>query len=165
MKGLQYLVYVSVIVASANALDAATTRVKNVHEACQADPATFAEEYLIERARSEYVPGQVGAHTLCMNVHAGLQQPNGDINKNDLRRALSEGIHDKAMVNGIVEDCGTRNGQTPEEASVNLFRCIFGHDDAYVHEWKPPIMMSSAETLISHVLMPTIMFLIGRMLF
>ncbi|KAG5879480.1 hypothetical protein JTB14_013985 [Gonioctena quinquepunctata] len=166
MKGLQYLVFVSVIVASANALDDATTRVKNVHEACQADPATYADEYLIERARSEYVdPRRVGAHTLCMNVHAGLQQSNGDINKNDLRRALSEGIHDNAKVDEIVEDCGRRVGQTPEEASVNLFRCIFGHDNAYVHEWKPPLIISSAETVISHVLMPAIMFLMGRMLF
>ncbi|XP_023021985.2 B2 protein [Leptinotarsa decemlineata] len=143
MKTFVWFVCVLVILAKANALDKATTKVKNVHEACQADPGTHADEYLIERARMEQVdPKKVGLHTLCMNVHAGLQKENGDIDKDDLRRALSEGIHDSAKVEAIVADCGVRVGDTPEEASVNLFRCIFGHENAYVHEWKPPMIHS-----------------------
>nr|ALR72512.1 odorant binding protein 24 [Colaphellus bowringi] len=79
-----------------------------------------------------------------MNVHAGLQKPNGDIDKDDLRRALSEGIRDVITVDDIVDDCGQRVGSTAEEASVNLFRCIFGHSNAYVHEWKPSMLRQTS---------------------
>ncbi|XP_072379396.1 B1 protein-like [Diabrotica undecimpunctata] len=103
--------------------------VKKAHEHCQSQEATRIDDDVFEKLKNgEKVQNpKLSKHTLCMNVQTGLQTESGDINVDKLRKAVSEASSDQSVINAIVEKCGTKTGDTAEDAAVNLFKCLRSH--------------------------------------
>uniref|UniRef100_A0A6P7FEM8 Uncharacterized protein LOC114329534 n=1 Tax=Diabrotica virgifera virgifera TaxID=50390 RepID=A0A6P7FEM8_DIAVI len=103
--------------------------IRKAHEYCQSQEATRIDENVFEKRRNgEKVDDpKLAKHALCMNVQAGLQKENGDINVDKLREIVSDGTSDLNLINPVVEKCSKKEGDTAEDAAVNLIKCISSH--------------------------------------
>ncbi|XP_023023794.2 uncharacterized protein [Leptinotarsa decemlineata] len=123
-------VFAVAVVTSAFADESPLERITRLHKECQSDPATVVKDSVLEDARKGNVDvDAIGPHTLCMNVKLGMQKPNGDIDKDELREAvkkLGNNINE-ATVENIVNDCGKRVEDTPNEAAITLYQCYARH--------------------------------------
>uniref|UniRef100_A0A6P7FN97 Uncharacterized protein LOC114329533 isoform X3 n=1 Tax=Diabrotica virgifera virgifera TaxID=50390 RepID=A0A6P7FN97_DIAVI len=102
---------------------------RKAHEYCQSQEATRIDEIVYEKRRNgeKVDEKKLAKHTLCINVQAGLQKENGDINVDKLRELLNDGTRDLNLINRVVEKCSKKEGDTTEDAAVNLVKCIASH--------------------------------------
>ncbi|XP_074039074.1 uncharacterized protein isoform X2 [Leptinotarsa decemlineata] len=62
---------------------------------------------------------------LCFTIKLGIQNENGDINKEALRASLLKTVQMNAeSIDKIVNECGDRQGDTAGEAAEALGQCI-----------------------------------------
>ncbi|XP_060535557.1 uncharacterized protein LOC132707649 [Cylas formicarius] len=97
-----------------------------VHQGCQANPKTFVEEEVFEKLRKGEkvnLPNNFADHAFCMLKDMDLQEPNGNINTQTLKKAVQESVQDQAKINQITSECSA-NDQTPQKTALTLFKCL-----------------------------------------
>ncbi|XP_028139248.1 uncharacterized protein LOC114333558 [Diabrotica virgifera virgifera] len=104
--------------------DSYLNEVQKIIEECQANPATRASDEWL-KTEDLATADQYGGHILCRLTKVGSLKPNGDVDKDGMRRDISKGIADPKIVNLIVEKCGHRvPNKSPEQSAVENFRCV-----------------------------------------
>ncbi|KAJ8924168.1 hypothetical protein NQ315_006952 [Exocentrus adspersus] len=105
---------------------------KNVHDSCQANPATYADESKLKKL-SQYIDDRVvGTHMLCMSQKAGLQKSNGDLDIGVIKQKIALVTADKSKVDGLVKTCAVVNGG-PEKTANLLWLCFVKNNIDYLH--------------------------------
>ncbi|XP_072379405.1 uncharacterized protein [Diabrotica undecimpunctata] len=104
--------------------DSYLEEVEKIIKECQANPATRASEEWL-KTEDLSTADQYGGHILCRLTKVGSLKPNGDVDKEGMRRDLSKGIDDPKIVDLILEKCGNRVlGVSAEQSAVENFRCV-----------------------------------------
>ncbi|KAJ8932144.1 hypothetical protein NQ314_014928 [Rhamnusium bicolor] len=69
-------VFMCVIIGAfaANLLEIEEHKLHHIHEECQSNPATYADDELLKNLSENLDNPQVGAHMLCESVKVGLQK-------------------------------------------------------------------------------------------
>nr|AQY18986.1 odorant-binding protein [Galeruca daurica] len=119
-------VFLFVAVISAEALSQLPGRFNKAHDKCQSDPASYVDEAILEKVRrgEKVTAPNLAKHTLCMNVESGVQDQNGEIIVENLRKFLERAGNTKEKVDEAISKCGTRTSAIAEEAAVALTNCV-----------------------------------------
>nr|AXO78390.1 odorant binding protein 12 [Xylotrechus quadripes] len=106
----------------------------HIHDACQANPATYADHDLLHDLSANLDNPQVGAHMLCESKGVGLQKENGQLDPDTIRDKISLTIGDAAQVDRLVKECAIPKN-TPEKTAIHLFMCLDRNGVTYFHEF------------------------------
>nr|QUP79518.1 odorant binding protein 25 [Monochamus saltuarius] len=109
-------------------------KLQEIHDKCQADPATYVDHELLHHLAENIDNPKVGAHMLCESKAVGLQKPNGELDLNVIKEKISLTVSDKNKVERLVRECAVKK-QTPEKTAVNLFMCLDKDGVTYFHEF------------------------------
>ncbi|KAG5882958.1 hypothetical protein JTB14_019079 [Gonioctena quinquepunctata] len=133
MKCIAVVISVIAILVQAKIDENAKDLFERLHSECQADPATKVTDAVLEASKKGDIDVEaIGPHTLCMNTKLGMQRPNGDVDKDELRAAITKiVVADDAKLDEIATDCGKRDGETANEAAVNLYLCFAKHTELH----------------------------------
>nr|ADD82417.1 minus-C odorant binding protein 4 [Batocera horsfieldi] len=123
-----------VVAALAASLSEEEKKLQEIHDKCQADPATYVDHELLHNLSANIDNPKVGAHMLCESKAVGLQKPNGELDLNVIKQKISLTVSDKAKVERLVKECAVKK-QTPEKTAVNLFMCLDKDGVTYFHEF------------------------------
>nr|AXO78389.1 odorant binding protein 11 [Xylotrechus quadripes] len=108
-------------------------KLKQIHESCQADPATYADENKLKRL-SEFIDDeQVGTHMLCMSIKEGLQDEDGDLDEDLIRSKVALVTHDQSKVDDYVKKCAIE-ADNPEKTAILLVLCFVNNNIHYYHQ-------------------------------
>nr|APG79370.1 pheromone binding protein 9 [Cyrtotrachelus buqueti] len=97
-----------------------------VHKACQAKPGVFVDDAIFEKLkRNEKVtlPANFGVHAHCMLEGFGIQNSQGAIQQNGIKKAVQESVSDPAKANQIVSACSVSKS-SKEETALGIFNCF-----------------------------------------
>ncbi|XP_050497849.1 uncharacterized protein LOC114332966 [Diabrotica virgifera virgifera] len=83
---------------------------------CEAGPGGANEvKFPVDQQKS-------GAAVSCVMIKSGLVTENGDPVASNIRKMFA-GVRDEQEIDTLLQKC-TKNGNTPEEAAVNMFKCL-----------------------------------------
>ncbi|CAH1110280.1 unnamed protein product [Psylliodes chrysocephalus] len=105
-------------------------KIRKSHKACQNDPNTKIKDDTLKKYRRDETVDDPNfpKYSLCMNIGTGIQNKNGDIDKDKLKKNIEGDFSDASKVSEILSDCGTRKvGITAEEAALALINCLNHH--------------------------------------
>nr|QUP79521.1 odorant binding protein 28 [Monochamus saltuarius] len=105
---------------------------KQVHDSCQADRATYADESRLKQLNKYIDDAVVGNHMLCMSKKAGLQKGNGDLDIGVIKQKIALVTADKSKVDGLVKKCAVVNGN-PQKTANLLWLCFVQNNIDYLH--------------------------------
>ncbi|CAH1223208.1 unnamed protein product [Diabrotica balteata] len=97
-------------------------KASSIVQACQ---GTDGPVNLVKKIRSgeKLNVEEAGQIALCMNLQAGVMNENGDIFTDNLRPKLERRLgYSKAKI--VIDDCGTRNGNSVKEVALNFVKCM-----------------------------------------
>lgn len=109
-------------------------KLHEIHEECQADPATYADDELLEDLSNNLGNPQVEAHMLCESTKVGLQDENGQLDLDAIRKKVALCVEDEQEVDRLVEECAKQR-ETPGKTAVYLFMCLDQNGVTYFHEF------------------------------
>ncbi|KAJ8955667.1 hypothetical protein NQ318_008536 [Aromia moschata] len=93
------------------------------HDACQANPATYADHDLLHDLAANLDNPQVGAYMLCESKGVGLQKPNGQLDIDTIRSKISLTVTDTAKVDKLIKECAIPKN-SPEKTAIHLFSVL-----------------------------------------
>nr|UYS88371.1 odorant binding protein 19 [Aromia bungii] len=134
MKSAVVFVCVVAGILAQNRLLIEEEELHHIHDACQANPATYADHDLLDNLAANLDNPQVGAHMLCESKGVGLQKENGQLDVDTIREKISLTITDPAKVESLIKECAIQKN-TPEKTAVNLFMCLDKNGVTYFHEF------------------------------
>nr|AXO78392.1 odorant binding protein 14 [Xylotrechus quadripes] len=122
------------ILAADNILIVEEQKLHHIHDACQANPATYADHDLLHDLSANLDNPQVGAHMLCESQGVGLQGPDGRLDLPVIKSKIALSVKDPAKVDRLVRECAIAK-TTPEKTAINLFMCLDKNGVTYFHEF------------------------------
>lgn len=108
-------------------------KLKQIHDVCQANPATHVDEKLLKKLTQNVDNKKVGSHLLCMAVKVGLLTPDGDLVKDAIREKIVIASHDPSKVDELLKKCAVKH-ETPEKTAVHMLVCFIQNDVHYHHD-------------------------------
>ncbi|XP_018565034.1 uncharacterized protein LOC108906293 [Anoplophora glabripennis] len=132
MKAFAVILCSVFAVALAQLPDSERIHLKQVHDSCQADPKTYADESRLKQLNKYIDDNVVGTHMLCMSRKAGLQKANGDLDVGVIRQKIDLVTADKSKVDGLVKKCAVVNGNPKRTANL-LWLCFVQNNIDYLH--------------------------------
>ncbi|XP_018565043.1 uncharacterized protein LOC108906302 [Anoplophora glabripennis] len=109
-------------------------KLHKIHEECQADPATYADDKLLENLSQNLDNPQVEAHMLCESTKVGLQCKDGHLNIKTIKEKVALCVKDEKEVDRLVKKCAIQR-ETPGKTAVYLFMCLDKNGVTYFHEF------------------------------
>nr|QUP79514.1 odorant binding protein 21 [Monochamus saltuarius] len=130
------LVFVCVIIGALaeTHLEEEKEQLHEIHEKCQANPATYADDKLLENLSQNLDNPQVQAHMLCESTKVGLQCKNGHLNIKTIKKKVALCVEDEKEVDRLVKECAIQK-DTPGKTAVYLFMCLDKNGVTYFHEF------------------------------
>nr|AIX97020.1 odorant-binding protein 5 [Monochamus alternatus] len=134
MMKLGFILSCVIFGALAASLSEEEKKLQEIHDKCQADPATYVDHELLHHLAENIDNPKVGAHMLCESKAVGLQKQNGELDLNVIKQKISLTVSDKVKVERLVKECAVKK-ETPEKTAVNLFMCLDKDGVTYFHEF------------------------------
>nr|AIX97026.1 odorant-binding protein 11 [Monochamus alternatus] len=133
------IVFVCVIlgawyVQAANIVLVEEQKLHHLHDACQEDPATYADHELLHHLAENIDNPQVGAHMLCESTKVGLQKENGELDLETIKNKVALSVSDSDKVDRLVRECAIKK-KSPEKTAIHLFMCLDNNGVTYFHEF------------------------------
>nr|AXO78394.1 odorant binding protein 16 [Xylotrechus quadripes]QHI06955.1 odorant-binding protein 9 [Helopeltis theivora] len=133
MKGLVFIVCVTISVTLASGLtEEQKEKVKIVHKECQDDPATHADENKLSDSYKGVEVTGLGAHFLCMSKKLGMQKDNGNVDREAIKRKLSDVITVPEKLQEAVDKCAVQKA-TPEDTAEHVLKCFHDYAGHVLH--------------------------------
>uniref|UniRef100_A0A6P7GDD2 Uncharacterized protein LOC114340885 n=1 Tax=Diabrotica virgifera virgifera TaxID=50390 RepID=A0A6P7GDD2_DIAVI len=122
MKGTIFFVLIACILSAVIADVAQHLKASSIVQKCQ---GTDGPVNLIKQIRSgqKLNVEEAGQIALCMNIKAGVMNENGDILTDNLKPKLERRLGNSKATN-VINDCGTRNGNSAKEVALNFVKCM-----------------------------------------
>ncbi|KAJ8924169.1 hypothetical protein NQ315_006953 [Exocentrus adspersus] len=108
-------------------------KLKQIHEECQANPATHVDEELLKKLEDHIDDKKVGAHMLCMAVKQGFMTHDGDLINEVIKSKITLVTHDETKVDGLLKKCAIKH-ETPEKTAILLKICFKQNDVHYYYD-------------------------------
>ncbi|KAJ8955666.1 hypothetical protein NQ318_008535 [Aromia moschata] len=134
MKTVIVFLCATAVVRAQNLLLVEEQKLHHIHDACQANPATYADHDLLHDLAANLDNPQVGAHMLCESKGVGLQKPNGQLDIDTIRSKISLTVTDTAKVDKLIKECAIPKN-SPEKTAIHLFMCLDRNGVTYFHEF------------------------------
>ncbi|XP_066262794.1 uncharacterized protein [Euwallacea similis] len=118
---LSFVLFAAVVLANP-----VQDRWNNVHQKCQQSSNTYVPDEIfnqLKRGEKPSLPANFGRHANCMLVNLDLQDQQGNILSEGVRKAAQNQFSDATKVNQIVDNCSFSKGDK-ETNAMKLFECF-----------------------------------------
>lgn len=105
---------------------------KQVHENCQSNPTTHAEENLMRHMAQNSHNPKLMAHMLCMAQGTGMMSHDGVLNMRVIKTKMAMVMHDEHLIDNMMTKCAIQK-EEPMTTSMDMWMCFMRNNIGYMH--------------------------------